>query len=204
MGATKEQAEKTRQDLLATALIVFSNKGFNATRLEDISNEAGVTRGAFYWHFKNKKEIFCTLYRQIMNDFIESMKNTIGISQTPLQNLKSVLLTKIIELLVDENARRYGRLFYAVEYTPEVVTELEQIKKEMEIPIHNFFSSLIDQGKDSNEIRQDMETESIFLAAISTLQGTVNHIFDGILTITENDVKTIVNIFVEGIKNKTK
>ena len=69
MGATKEQAEKTRHDLLNSALIIFCKNGFNKTRLEDIANDAGVTRGAFYWHFRNKTEVFSELLKKIMTDF---------------------------------------------------------------------------------------------------------------------------------------
>ena len=62
MGATKEHAEITRKKLLKAGLKVFSEKGFAATRLEDIAKEAGVTRGAIYWHFNNKLNLFCELF----------------------------------------------------------------------------------------------------------------------------------------------
>ena len=55
---TKEEAEKTRQKLIHTALMLFSEKGVSRTTLTDISKAAGVTKGAFYWHFRNKLEIF--------------------------------------------------------------------------------------------------------------------------------------------------
>ncbi|MCK5430999.1 MAG: TetR family transcriptional regulator [Anaerolineales bacterium] len=52
---------QTRQDLLAAALTVFSNKGYEAARLEDIAEMAGVTRGAIYFHFGNKAGLFMAL-----------------------------------------------------------------------------------------------------------------------------------------------
>lgn len=55
---TKKQAQETRQQILDTALRVFSEHGVSATSLSDIATAAGVTRGAIYWHFKNKAEIF--------------------------------------------------------------------------------------------------------------------------------------------------
>ena len=54
---TKEDAEKTRQALMKTALQLFFKKGVTATTLNDIAKAAGVTKGAFYWHFKNKLEL---------------------------------------------------------------------------------------------------------------------------------------------------
>jgi AcrR family transcriptional regulator len=61
MRRTKEEAEKTRQDLLDAALRVFSQKGFEATRLEDIAVAARVTRGAIYHHFGGKSGLFLAL-----------------------------------------------------------------------------------------------------------------------------------------------
>ena len=51
MRRTQEEAEKTKSDLLAAGLKVFSKKGYQATRLNDIATAAKVTRGAIYHHF---------------------------------------------------------------------------------------------------------------------------------------------------------
>ncbi|MEY4139313.1 MAG: hypothetical protein RLZZ371_1495 [Pseudomonadota bacterium] len=55
---TKEEAEETRHQLLEAAQRVFAEKGVSRTSLQDIAQAAGVTRGAIYWHFKNKAELF--------------------------------------------------------------------------------------------------------------------------------------------------
>lgn len=57
MRRTKEDAEKTRQALLASAERLFLAKGVMQTSLNDIAYEAGVTRGALYWHFENKARL---------------------------------------------------------------------------------------------------------------------------------------------------
>lgn len=65
---TKEDAEKTKQELIASALNLFSDKGVSRTTLTDIAKGAGVTKGAFYWHFKDKFEILKTLRIKYMAD----------------------------------------------------------------------------------------------------------------------------------------
>lgn len=55
---TKEQAQETRLQILEAAVVEFSARGVSATSLTDIANAAGVTRGAIYWHFKNKVDLF--------------------------------------------------------------------------------------------------------------------------------------------------
>src|ERR1700712_1304134 len=51
---TKEEAAETRNSILDAAERVFFEKGVSRTTLADIALEAGVTRGAIYWHFANK------------------------------------------------------------------------------------------------------------------------------------------------------
>ncbi len=55
---TKYEAFKTRMHLLDVAINEFSIRGYTATTLMDIAESAGVTRGAIYWHFANKTELF--------------------------------------------------------------------------------------------------------------------------------------------------
>ena len=54
---TKAQALETRNQILDAALAHFSEQGVAATSLADIAAAAGVTRGAIYWHFKNKADL---------------------------------------------------------------------------------------------------------------------------------------------------
>ncbi|MCL4562239.1 MAG: TetR family transcriptional regulator, partial [Chloroflexi bacterium] len=58
MRRTKEEAAETRDLLLKSALSVFSQKGYSATTLGDVARAAGVTRGAIYWHFGSKAELY--------------------------------------------------------------------------------------------------------------------------------------------------
>jgi TetR/AcrR family acrAB operon transcriptional repressor len=64
MRRTKEEAAVTRATLLKTALSVFSAKGYAAATLDDVAKAAKVTRGAIYWHFKSKADLYNTLVRE--------------------------------------------------------------------------------------------------------------------------------------------
>lgn len=58
---TKEEALQTRQLLIGAAREVFHRQGVSRSTLEQIAREAGLTRGALYWHFKNKAELFSAM-----------------------------------------------------------------------------------------------------------------------------------------------
>ncbi|MGI4841448.1 MAG: TetR family transcriptional regulator [Janthinobacterium lividum] len=55
------EAEFTRQALIGAGLQVFSENGYSCSTLDMISQRAGVTRGAVYWHFKNKEALLQAL-----------------------------------------------------------------------------------------------------------------------------------------------
>lgn len=59
---TKEESLKTHARILEAAIDVFYEKGVARATLEDIARHAGVTRGAVYWHFKNKLDLFTALW----------------------------------------------------------------------------------------------------------------------------------------------
>lgn len=66
MKKTKEEAELTRKHLLQAAFRLFKEDGYDRTSLEQICRDAQMTRGAAYWHFKNKREIFeCTVVQTL-------------------------------------------------------------------------------------------------------------------------------------------
>ena len=58
---TKEDAEKTRCQILDAAEMLFQAQGVSRTSLQTIASQAGITRGAIYWHFKDKGDLFNAL-----------------------------------------------------------------------------------------------------------------------------------------------
>lgn len=64
MRKTKEDAEQTRTAILNAAEKLFCAQGTAAVSLEKISRKAGVTRGALYWHFKDKLDLLRALHER--------------------------------------------------------------------------------------------------------------------------------------------
>jgi TetR/AcrR family transcriptional regulator, acrAB operon repressor len=63
---TKEEALATRNRIVDAAETVFHEKGVAHASLEEIAAAAGVTRGAIYWHFKDKAELFDAMMQRVM------------------------------------------------------------------------------------------------------------------------------------------
>ncbi len=68
MGSTParrltEHGRERKQQLLDTAMALFAERGFAATRISDICEQAGVAKGLFYWYFPTKVDLFAELVR---------------------------------------------------------------------------------------------------------------------------------------------
>lgn len=53
-----------KRELLAAGLRCFARRGFHAATMDDIATEAGVSKGAIYWHYKDKQELFLSIMRE--------------------------------------------------------------------------------------------------------------------------------------------
>ncbi len=72
---TREESENTKTMILKSALDCFYEKGFSRTTFEDIALRINLTKGAVYWHFKNKAELLAALIRQRVSQNREAIGN---------------------------------------------------------------------------------------------------------------------------------
>lgn len=87
---TKAEAAATREALLDAAEEVFFAKGVARTSLEQIARHAGLTRGAVYWHFKDKADLFKALVERVRMPFQSLMEeaNNADVSLSPLETVR--------------------------------------------------------------------------------------------------------------------
>ncbi len=58
MPYSEEHKQRSRQKILKSALMLFTRKGFDNVSINEVMADAGMTRGAFYAHFKSKGELY--------------------------------------------------------------------------------------------------------------------------------------------------
>lgn len=131
---TKEDAELTRRRIIDAAREVFLTRGVSKSTLEHIAAQAEVTRGAVYWHFKNKAEIFHAIRDQVFLPLIDRMDDTLAIDSTnenirdPLTQIENSLCDTINELNENIEMRQiYEIMMIKCEYVDEFATVLQQI-----------------------------------------------------------------------------
>jgi TetR/AcrR family acrAB operon transcriptional repressor len=123
---TKEEALATRHRLLDAAERVFAEKGVSRTSLHDIAQAAGVSRGAIYWHFKNKADLFNAMMERTTLPLEDSL-HQIGHDPEldPLHELQRAILDTMRKITSDERTRR---VFEVATLKVEYVDELLVVK----------------------------------------------------------------------------
>ncbi len=119
---TKEQARETRQHILDVALRLFSQQGVSSTSLAEIAKAAGVTRGAIYWHFKNKSDLFNEIWALSESSISDlEIEYRVKFPDDPLSVLREILVY-ILEATVIEERRRLMMeiIFHKCEFVGEM------------------------------------------------------------------------------------
>lgn len=108
MRKTKEEAQQTKEALMAAALEVFYQRGVSRASLQEIATAAGVTRGALYWHFKNKEDLFDALFQQVFSQVSTQLKHDIDTSSpSALNNMMQALEQMFFRMSTDESYRKF-------------------------------------------------------------------------------------------------
>jgi TetR/AcrR family acrAB operon transcriptional repressor len=123
---TKEDALATRASLLDAAERLFLAKGVSRTSLNDIAVAAGTTRGAIYWHFKDKADLFNAMMERVTLPLESAFQhNGAARGEDPLPFLREGVLRALRHTAGDEQTRR---VFEVATLKVEYVDELGAVR----------------------------------------------------------------------------
>lgn len=123
---TKEDALATRAALLDAAERVFQRRGVSRTSLADIAQAAGVTRGALYWHFKDKAAVFNAMMDRVALPLSEGLDALARREGDLLADWCAHLRGALRQIVRDEQTRRVLQIaMQKVEYANELAAVLD-------------------------------------------------------------------------------
>ena len=210
MRRTQEDAEKTKQMILDAGFRMFAEQGYYHTSIEDIAKAANVTRGAVYWHFKNKEDFILAMADSIYTETSERIKlhfmqgttlgeklsNTIkNIGYWYLENDDICLKRNALHSVqIGKSQSLMDKLFHTIFPADAFPTDndfilfiIKQIQKMLNIPIL----------KEDNK----QEIQEGFLLLISFVEGFISIIIRSKAIMTRQVIDNIVNKFMEGFSH---
>lgn len=166
MRKTKEDSGLTRQAILDAAERVFCERGFAATTLDAISRAAGVTRGAFYWHFKDKAEVLAALHAR---SFLPQEQILAAAAETDGDPLECLLEASVEALRSFEQDDSRQRIFRIMSHlTPAERGEpLAQLYAEM----RDLIRRIMQRARDNGTLHPDITPQEAQVLATITVIG---------------------------------
>ena len=124
---TKEAAQATRSHILDTAERVFEQHGVSGTSLHEIAKAAGLTRGAIYWHFKDKADLFNAMMERVTLP-LEETDELGGFKRRDitLAQVRNGLVAVLRKMTTDSQLRR---VFEIATHKVEYVGEMDAVRE---------------------------------------------------------------------------
>ena len=173
MKRTKEEAAVTRATLLKTALSVFSAKGYAATTLEDVAKAAKVTRGAIYWHFKSKADLYNSLIQEFSARGDVVVQQAVAEGGTLIDILRRIFVRVCTQIEEDKETRAVMELtLFKTGLNPELQTGR---KKQIEAgnALLKGISEAMRQGIAQGVLRNDIDPADMARAFIAFENGAI-------------------------------
>ena len=140
---TKEDALVTRHSLLDAAEWLFQAQGVSRTSLNDIARKAGTSRGAIYWHFKDKADLFNAMMERVTLPLEQAFQNVARESGVaPLERVREALVGALHLIATDARTRR---VFEVATQKVEYVDELQAVRLR-HLTVRNEVIAQVEQG----------------------------------------------------------
>ena len=199
---TKENAEVTRYQLLDAAETVFNEKGVARTSLAEIATAAGVTRGAIYWHFKNKADLFHAMMERVKMP-IDEMVDKLKAEQLndPLACLRTVALSVLLRVATDAQTRRVFDIFHN---KCELVDEMA-VGRERQLLRRSECLDHIEQGiraaVEQGALPKSINPHSAAIGWYSLVNGLItNWVLNPESFSLVDEAPTLIDIYLTGLK----
>jgi TetR/AcrR family transcriptional regulator len=147
-GARRDRGLQTRGEIVAAAERHFAERGFEATRLDDIAADVGIRRAAIFYHFGDKQDLYSAVLDEIFGDWAAALPS-VG---SPAERLEAAL-TGWIDFVAERPSVARLILREAANSRPG---EVSPFVRAGSAPVE-WFRGLIDEGIASGELKPLIE-----------------------------------------------
>lgn len=165
------KAATTRSNILQKAYELIYTKGYQTTSIDDIIATTHVTKGAFYYHFKNKEEMGIAVINEVMRPaMIDNLAVVLSNSADPVKDLYQMMQFLLLEspLLQLEHGCPAGNLTQEMAPWNKAFSEaLSQLIDDLQM----LMQQCLDQGKKKTVIRADVDAEQVTFFLMSGYWG---------------------------------
>jgi len=199
---TKEDAAITREQLLDAAETVFRQRGVARSSLAEVAAAAGVTRGAVYWHFRDKADLCAAMCERAMLP-MEIMLSDAGAAahDDPLGALRMLTVTVLTRLARDPRSQAVFEVMqHECDFTGEMAL-LTQRKQRERRHCLTHVERVLQQAVATGQLPQDTDTAFAALALHAYIGGIMQSwVLDPAAHDLGSSATVLVDIFLTGLR----
>lgn len=202
---TKEEAAQTREKLLIAARAVFSRKGYVSATMEEVAQEAGLTRGAIYWHFGSKAELYIALMNEYSGRSAEIVQAAAGQGGSLLEILRRIFVRLLQAVCEDSALRQVMEIsMFKTERTADLAEAL-QARRQNNQALLESIAHAMRMGIEGGELRADMEPVEMARSFLAAQNGAI-HLWlqDPGLFSLKDSAPQLAEIYLYGIAARTR
>jgi AcrR family transcriptional regulator len=153
---TKAEAEQTRLRILKAALSLFAEKGYDRTTFEKVAQRIRLSKGAVYWHFKNKPELLSALVEQMSARYTGYLKKTLPLADS-LEGLKMHMVDRAKFIVGTPDNRKFFQMMLMLDWPAPKFATLKQRLRYLETGPFFIIEKVLREVKSSGGLRPDVD-----------------------------------------------
>ena len=177
--------------MLAAAIDCFARHGYRGTSIARIAREAGVTKGALYYHFRDKEDLLFAAVTERVGEFERKVLRDVVPSRDALSTLRRVVDACFFHATVSNHRRFIITLMVeALDTNPRLSEEFRRILRGM----RSFLAEVVRRGQEEGTLRSDVDaTAAAAMIAGGIMGAEIQHYQDP----DEIDLRAVLDTLVE-------
>ncbi len=166
----KRKPEETRGRLLEAATSVFARSGFDRATVDEIVQEAGFSKGAFYVHFESKDDLFWAMLEERISRQQEALRQAVDYGRPVAENVRTIL-SGVFGLLRDDPL--WGSLYMEFGAHASRNEKVRQRLAKMYERWRELTEDILNTGREAGRIRSDIDVQFIATVLIAAVEGSI-------------------------------
>lgn len=165
----QQRGKETKQQLLQTALRLFSEKGYQQVTVDEIVKKSNSSKGSFYLHFSSKHDIFMEKFKEIDEYYIDVFKSLP--EKMPIDEKLLLFIHKQMDYI--QNV--LGKDLMQVIYSNAIITVGDNYFTDIERPLFTILEKLLIKAHEQNEIDDSVTVKAFHFIMMKGLLGCIYH-----------------------------
>ena len=179
----KEDAQKTRTRILASALSLFAKKGYEYTTFTDIAARLKMTKGAVYWHFESKEVLLMELVRLAFEKFHRQIDELMPHGELTFPAVADMMVQTALKVVQDPQGTAFFKLMKCqIKWSDASMAKVREdlLSNATHGPLQAF-KDAVRSDIAAGRVRDSVDAEEVAVVAIALWDGLVQARIDRFL-----------------------